>query len=149
MLDKRKIIIFSLIVLVLIVGLFFFISNAIKDDSTEVIISPNSGGGSNELFLKDEKLYLYNNMTTPADYDNFKRNVKLFIAKKGGRVNDTAEVTSARERIRGQSYPRYITVFIPSLNNSFEVKIDYNEDQSKLLFIIESENYVSDLNLTL
>lgn len=146
---NKKPLIFTMIGLIIVIGSVFFINSLAKDESKEITLSPNSGGGSDELYLKDEKLYLYNNMTTPTDYDNFKKNVKLFIANKGGKVNDSVEVTAARERIEGQSYPRYVTLYIPSLDSSYEVKVDYNEDKSGLLFIIESENYSSDLDLKL
>lgn len=146
MLNKKTIVIIILITVISIVFLIM-LNRGINSQNKEAILNPKSGGNEKELTVKDEKLFLYKNMTTSDDYEGFKRNLRLFIANKGGKTNDTVYVVGANEKVAREPYPRYIDVNIPSLNKTYKIKIDYNEDRSKLLFIIEDENYVSDLNL--
>lgn len=143
---NKKIILIVIISIVTII-ILFILNSMINDSKKEVVLDPNSGGNEAMLKVKDDQLFLYKNMTTPSDYDGFRYNLEIFIAKKNGKSNDTVSVIGASERVAREPYPRYFDVNIPSLNKTYKVKVDYNEDRSKLLFIIEDENFVSDLNI--
>ena len=145
MINKKTILVVIISIIAIII--LFLLNSMINNSKKEIVLDPNSGGNEAMLKVKDEQLYLYKNMTTPSDYDGFKNNLALFVAKKNGKTNDTVSVVGVSERVAREPYPRYFDVNIPSLNKTYKVKVDYNQDRSKLLFIIEDENFVSDLNI--